>query len=69
MSIIILFNGGSMDYSESIIALRHYLKDIAISLNNRNFEKALEISKEITAEAVQLKEIVGHIVATREELL
>jgi len=58
-----------MDYSESIIALRHYLKDIEISLNNRNFEKALEISKEITAEAVQLKWIVGHIVATREQLL
>ena len=58
-----------MDYSESIIALRHYLKDIEISLNNRNFEKSLEISKEITAESVQLKGIVGHILATREELL
>jgi hypothetical protein len=58
-----------MDYSESIIALRYYLKHIEISINNRNFEKSLEIAKDITAEAVQLKAIVGHIVATREELL
>jgi len=29
----------------------------------------LETANEITAEAVQLKWIVGHILATREELL
>ena len=58
-----------MDYSESIIYLRQYLKDIELALNSRKFEKALDISKEIVSEAIQLRTIATHIIASREELL
>ena len=58
-----------MDYSESILYLKAYIKKIEIALNNRNFEQALNISQEIIAEAKQLDDIVFAIHKAQEELL
>jgi hypothetical protein len=43
-----------MDYSESIISLQHYLRDVLHAANARKFKEARDISAEILAEAQQL---------------
>lgn len=58
-----------MDYSESILYLKAYIKKIEIALNNRNFEQALNIAQEIIAESKQLDDIVFAIHKAQEELL
>ena len=57
-----------MDYSESILYLKAYIKNIEDALNKRQFEHALNLSQEIIAEAKQLDEIIFTILKAQEEL-
>jgi hypothetical protein len=48
-------NGGSMDYSESIIYVRTFTNRCEEQITRHNFDKALEEAEHIVAEAIQLR--------------
>lgn len=57
-----------MDYAESLIYLKQYVKSIENQLNKRNFAMSYEIALEIEAEAKQLRETIQTILEVKEEL-
>lgn len=48
-------NGGSMDYSESIIYIRTFTNRCEDQVSRKNLDKALEEAEHIVAEAIQLR--------------
>ena len=57
-----------MDYAESLIYLKQYIKSIENQLNKRQFAMAYEVALEIEAEAKQLRETIQNILAVKDEL-
>ena len=55
------------DYSESIISLKQYIKSIEERLNKAQFAIAYEISLEIQAEAIQLKQTIQAMLLDRKK--
>jgi hypothetical protein len=48
-------NGGSMDYSESIIYIRTFTTRCENEINRKQLDKALADAEHIVAEAIQLR--------------
>lgn len=56
-----------MDYSESVLYLKAYIKKYEDAINKRKFRQAYEISEEIKMEARQLEAISFNILEMIDE--
>jgi hypothetical protein len=50
-----------MDYSESILHLKAYIKKIEDALNKRQYENCVHIAQEIIAESKNLDDIIFNL--------